>query len=146
VQVVSAWKESSKLKDHKIEELNFQLGQAVTQLELARADAAALQQQLVDSKGELSSSAAALAAVQARAAAQLQALESQLASKESGLAAAEVRRQALEAELNSANSKVRRQARDRAGQLRCIIAAASMRPALAVANWCYAGVNIYVVC
>lgn len=106
VQVVSAWKESSKLKDHKIEELNFQLGQAVTQLELARSDAAALQQQLLDSKGELSSSAAALAAVQARAAAQLQALESQLASKESGLAAAEVRRQALEAELNSANSKV----------------------------------------
>jgi chromosome segregation ATPase len=106
VQVVSAWKESSKLKDHKIEELNFQLGQAVTQLELARADAAALQQQLVDTRGEVSSNAAALAAVQARAAAQLQALESQLASKESGLGAAEVRRQALEAELNSANSKV----------------------------------------
>lgn len=49
MQVVSAWKESGKLKDLKIEELNFQLGQAAAQLEAAKQEAAALQQQLADS-------------------------------------------------------------------------------------------------
>jgi hypothetical protein len=47
--MVSAWKESGRLKDLKIEELNFQLGQAAAQLEVARAEAATLQQQLADS-------------------------------------------------------------------------------------------------
>jgi hypothetical protein len=47
--MVSAWKESGKLKDLKIEELNFQLGQAAAQLEVAKQDNAALQQQLADS-------------------------------------------------------------------------------------------------
>lgn len=49
LQMVSAWKESGKLKDLKIEELNFQLGQAAAQLEVAKQEAAALQQQLADS-------------------------------------------------------------------------------------------------
>jgi hypothetical protein len=48
LQMVSAWKESGKLKDLKIEELNFQLGQAAAQLEVAKQEAAALQQQLAD--------------------------------------------------------------------------------------------------
>jgi hypothetical protein len=47
--MVSAWKESGRLKDLKIEELNFQLGQAAAQLEVAKAEAATLQQQLADS-------------------------------------------------------------------------------------------------
>eukprot|EP00878_Enallax_costatus_P015848 GHUV01016608.1.p1 GENE.GHUV01016608.1~~GHUV01016608.1.p1 ORF type:complete len:726 (+),score=350.12 GHUV01016608.1:1669-3846(+) len=104
-KMASAWKESSKMKDHKIEELNFQLGQVTTQLELARRDAEELQQQLAGSRAEVSAGAAALAAAQARAATQLQVLESQLASKDSALEAADVRRQAFEAELRSANSK-----------------------------------------
>jgi hypothetical protein len=48
LQMVSAWKESGKLKDLKIEELNFQLGQAAAQLEVAKQEAAVLQQQLAD--------------------------------------------------------------------------------------------------
>lgn len=51
--MVSAWKESGKLKDLKIEELNFQLGQAAAQLAAARQEAAALQQQLADSSTQV---------------------------------------------------------------------------------------------
>lgn len=50
---MSAWKESSKLKDMKIDELNFQLGQAATQLDLARKDVSDLQQQLAASQAEV---------------------------------------------------------------------------------------------
>ena len=53
MQMASAWKESGKMKDHKIEELNFQLGQVTTQLELARRDAEELQQQLAGSRAEV---------------------------------------------------------------------------------------------
>lgn len=53
LQLTTAWKESSKMKDHKIEELNFQLGQVTTQLELARRDAEELQQQLAGSRAEV---------------------------------------------------------------------------------------------
>lgn len=52
--MVSAWKESGKLKDLKIEELNFQLGQAAAQLEATKQEAAALQQQLADSTAKVS--------------------------------------------------------------------------------------------
>lgn len=52
-QMVSAWKESGKLKDLKIEELNFQLGQAAAQLEATKQEAAALQQQLADSTSKV---------------------------------------------------------------------------------------------
>lgn len=41
------------MKDLKIEELNFQLGQVSTQLEMARKDAEELQQQLVGSRAEV---------------------------------------------------------------------------------------------
>jgi hypothetical protein len=51
--MVSAWKESGKLKDLKIEELNFQLGQAAAQLEATKQEAAALQQQLADSTSKV---------------------------------------------------------------------------------------------
>lgn len=51
--MVSAWKESGKLKDLKIEELNFQLGQAAAQLEATKQDSAALQQQLADSTSKV---------------------------------------------------------------------------------------------
>jgi hypothetical protein len=51
--MVSAWKESGKLKDLKIEELNFQLGQAAAQLEAAKQEAAALQQQLADTNSKV---------------------------------------------------------------------------------------------
>lgn len=53
LQMVSAWKESGKLKDLKIEELNFQLGQAAAQLEAAKQEAAALQQQLADTSSKV---------------------------------------------------------------------------------------------
>jgi hypothetical protein len=51
-QVVAAWKESNKLKDVKIEELNFQLGQAAAQLEVSRKEVSVLQQQLNECKHE----------------------------------------------------------------------------------------------
>lgn len=51
--MVSAWKESGKLKDLKIEELNFQLGQAAAQLEATKQEAAALQRQLADSTSKV---------------------------------------------------------------------------------------------
>lgn len=53
LQMVSAWKESGKLKDLKIEELNFQLRQAAAQLEAAKQEATALQQQLADSTAKV---------------------------------------------------------------------------------------------
>eukprot|EP00879_Flechtneria_rotunda_P023127 GHRR01024451.1.p1 GENE.GHRR01024451.1~~GHRR01024451.1.p1 ORF type:complete len:727 (+),score=362.63 GHRR01024451.1:102-2183(+) len=105
-KVVSAWRESGKLKDLKIEELNFQLGQAVAQLEAARQEAADLQQQLADSRAEAAAGAGAAAAAQARADSQMQALKSQLVSKDTAAAAAEARLAALEAELTSANKKL----------------------------------------
>lgn len=103
--MVAAWKESAKLKDLKIEELNFQLGQANAQLERARSNIEELSHQLSEATSRAASAEAALVTFREKAAAQLEALDSQLKSKDMGLAAAEVRAAALEAELKSANSK-----------------------------------------
>ncbi len=104
-QVIGMWKEASKLKDLKIDELHFQLGQAATQLAAAQKLADTQARQLAELQARLATAEAAAAAAAERGAAKADALQSQLRSKELSMASAEVRCAALEAELRSANTR-----------------------------------------